>query len=62
MPPLNLTTWIPQNGQGDVVNTGTVFLVDNSGNFLVDNSGNFLVTTPTTIDPKAITVWTATGL
>ena len=55
----NITTWLPLGGVGSVVNVGTCFLVDQSGNFLLDQSKNFLNTTPLVVQPKNVTVWTA---
>ena len=58
LPPKSITSWYPLGGNGYILQQGTCFLVDNSGNFLVDNLGNFLVTTSNVQVPKNVTVWT----
>lgn len=64
MPPLkNSTVWQPSQGvKGSVVNIGTAFIVDQSGNFIVDQASpkDFIVTTPSYVIPPNVTVWTET--
>lgn len=51
------TQWFPQDGNGEVTQTGLNFLVDTSSNFLVDTSGNFLVDGGVGFSPDPVTVW-----
>lgn len=53
----NITTWQPQTVKGSLVQIGTAFIVDQSGNFIIDQSKNFIVTTPNIVVPPNVTVW-----
>lgn len=52
------TQWFPQDGNGEVIQSGQAYLVDSNGNFLVDVSANFLVDGGVTFNPDPVTVWT----
>lgn len=58
----NDSQWIPNGGEGYVIDAGALNIVTNSGLFLTDNLGNAIVTTPTYDVPKYPSLWAEAGV
>lgn len=58
----NPTAWRPGSGFGQVVQTGSLAIVNKAGLLIVNKAGLQVVQNPTQVNPKNATVWTGSGV